>query len=111
LPISSLLASLVRVTAREGTSYSSRSDPRGDLACLCHVALHLLDQLVRGIEAELVAQSLQECDSQGLSVKVAFEVEQVRLDQQAPVALESRPYADRDGSRPAQRGRRVDAVR
>ena len=58
---------------------SSVSDQRADLV---HVAVHLLDQRLDGVEAPLAAEALEELQPQLLAVEVAVEVEQERLDEQ-----------------------------
>src|SRR5262245_37553754 len=79
---------------------------RSQLAHPIDVPVHLGDEVVDRVEANLAAEVVREPDPRLLVVEVAVEVEDIRLTQAEPgLGVERRPPADRD------RGGPHDAVR
>src|SRR5919109_4037294 len=74
------------------------------------VAMHLLNELVRRLEALLAPHSLDECDAQNIAIEVTFEADQVRLHEQAAAGLERGAHAHVDRRRVAVRPGRIHAV-
>src|SRR6266511_2640136 len=95
--MTSVLASGVKVTLDKLPKADRRSrSTAGELPHALDVALHLLHELIGGLESHFVSKTLAEREPQRLAVEIALEVEQIGLYEQFPGLLERRAHADAD---------------
>ena len=99
LGISSLLASLVRVTAEEGSSFTA-ARALATASRVCSTSSFICSTSSSAESKRSSSRSRSRKASRSVSpVEVPVEVDQVGLDPQSPSLLERRPHADADGGR------------